>query len=477
LPAILPGSHAKAATLQLDASYFDTPGGKLHKAGFMLRVRREGDSIVQTVKTGANGVGLFDRAEWETPLKSMQPDLEAARRTPMGPTLTAKTERLLESFAQVRVNRRRWDVSRDGNLIEVTLDEGFIQAGNRSRPFNELELELKRGSEGALFALCEELSRRIPLRLGVLSKADRALEVARDRARKPSKAVPIALDVDVSIAEGFAMIALSCIQHFRLNEGAVVERRSAEGLHQLRVAIRRLRSSLAFFRPVLGRRGKYGRLDRQLVWLGRKLGEARNLDVFIALLDPKSRGLDQLRKARERSYDNIIAILNSRRFLSSMIGVVRWLTIGKWRERRPARLSLRNFAAWRMEQAWTRLPGDGSLLLQMDERHRHRLRVRVKRLRYVLESLWSVHEGPRRDRKAFHKRLEALQDDLGRLNDIAIGERLAEEKGYCLLKSGTCADRDALLAQAAGNLTDLLAIGPYWQPLGRRKQPSFPCKP
>ncbi len=56
-------------TVALRATYYDTDAGDLRAAGLSLRVRREtgpdGERVIQTVKAGADGAGLFDRSEWE----------------------------------------------------------------------------------------------------------------------------------------------------------------------------------------------------------------------------------------------------------------------------------------------------------------------------------------------------------------------------------------------------------------------------
>src|SRR4051812_45184644 len=85
------------------------------------------------------------------------------------------------------------------------------------------------------------------------------LELATENGRHLVKAGPgrvtkapkAEVHPDMSVAEGFTAIVLSCLEHFRSNESAFVDERDPEALHQLRVATRRLRTALDLFRPVL----------------------------------------------------------------------------------------------------------------------------------------------------------------------------------------------------------------------------------
>ena len=407
--------------------YFDTPRRKLQKAGFMLRVRQSGESMVQTVKSAPSGAGLFERDEWEVPVQAMAPDLDAASRTPLAKVLTPKLQDQIEQLAAIEVERTTWAVGNGDDRIEVTFDEGEVSTNEARRSFNELELELKGGSRKALFGLCEQLGARVPLRLSVLSKADRALAIADGTVDQVKKAQRIDLTEDMSVAEGFTAIVMSRLQHFRWNERIVAKGRDPEALHQLRVAMRRLRSAFGLFRPVLRQSRRFRLLSKDLRWASRTLGEARNLDVFLMLLERRSMDDEQVKRQREESYDRVVAMLDSPRFLGMMLNLVRWLFIGKWRERAPSQLPLGSFAARRLQKDWARLAGERSLS-KMREKQRHQFRLRTK-FRYALEFLRSINPGAKHDAKPFHAALEALQDELGQLNDMVIAKRLAAAGG------------------------------------------------
>ena len=137
-------------------------------------------------------------------------------------------------------------------------------------------------------------------------------------------------------------------------------------MHQLRVGVRRLRSALAFFGPVLPERQRAA-LREPLRWLGSALGPARDLDVFAAeWLAPAlvaraedaalARFDDEVRAQRNASYEQVRAALRSERFPRLVLEIRRWLARCAWREQplSAASASLflpaRDFAALRLER-------------------------------------------------------------------------------------------------------------------------------
>ena len=86
--------------------------------------------------------------------------------------------------------------------------------------------------------------------------------------------------------EALTEIVLGCVDHLRGNEACVLTRAHEEGVHQIRVASRRLRSCLSLFRNLIpNEQRKY--LNRELRWLIGEFGPARDWDVFVGeVLDP-----------------------------------------------------------------------------------------------------------------------------------------------------------------------------------------------
>lgn len=459
---------AEASTRAQHSTYFDTKKNALRKAGYSLRVRRVDGCNVQTVKQSGGGAGLFDRPEWEVRIDGERPDAEALAETPVGGIIGADRIGKLVPVVESRVDRTTWSLDHQDSEVELVLDEGTIRCGGEERPLHEVEIELKKGDPDAVLDLARRLAESVPLRLGVLSKAERGFALAEGRLDKVSKAAPVGVDAGMNVAQGFAAIVNACLRHFRLNERLVVERREAEALHQARVAMRRLRSAFSLFRPAISDT-HYEALREELRWFTGTLGDARNLDVFMARNEDEEIALDReaLRAARERAYDQVIEALQSQRFRDLMLGLVVWLEAGDWRKRRKAQVPLGEFAEERLDKLWRKVRDGGRELDSLDEEARHRLRIEIKKLRYAVEFLAGLYGSAALAQKRFGGALEGMQESLGHLNDIATARELIDRLG---LASGEQAPAQSdpdeereHVDEAAKNFEKLAQIGPFWR--------------
>jgi inorganic triphosphatase YgiF len=413
---------AKARRTPQETIYFDTKSGSVRRRGFSLRIRRSGKKWVQTVKHRTDSpAGLFSRDEWEVAVTGPELDFDEIGKTPLGRWLTPGVRRKLRPVVRTSFDRTTWRLSRGANRIEVTLDEGEVAAGGSELPLVELELELRRGEPGALFELAEQVARVVPLRLGVLSKAERGFGIADGRFDKAAKAEPVRLTADMSVGDAFAAAAHSCLRHFRLNEPLVLARRDPAALHQARVAIRRLRSALSLFRPVISD-WEYERMREDLRWLAGALGEARNLDVLLGRVKSRKIGKGSAAKigrAREAAYDTVLDVLDSARSRRLMLDLIRWFETGGWRSRARAEKPLGRFAAAQLERRWRRVLKRSADLAGDDAETLHTLRLDIKKMRYSAEFLSAVWEGTAAAATtAFIGALADLQDRLGELNDL-----------------------------------------------------------
>lgn len=456
------------------AVYFDTAKGKLRKAGYTLRVRAGGGAFVQTIKAANGGAGLFDRGEWEEPVEALEPSAEAAMATPVRDVLSRRGFDKLVPVVRSEIRRTVWPVTLDGSEIELILDRGVIRGGEAEQPVNEVEIELRSGEAAGLIALAQRLGEVIPLRLGVLTKAERGFALAEGSLGKVAKAPPVQLDRTMRAGEGFAAIALSCLKHFRLNEPILVEQRLVPALHQARVAMRRLRSALSLFRPAIRDDPDYVRMREELRWFTNQLGEARNLDVYLGRLAEDAPERGALRQARQQSYDSITAVLDSQRFRSMMLDLFGWLLLGEWRSGSRAALPLYRFTANRIDRQWRDIELCAGQLAELEEEPRHRLRIQIKKIRYALEFVQELHRGAGVKQKRFAAALGSLQESLGRLNDMATARQIALE--HDLPSEGAEevrleAEERELVADADRAFDRLIAIGPYWRRLATHKKP------
>jgi triphosphatase len=218
LPRLTASPLLKGSTISahepadLVSVYFDTDKLELHQRGLSLRVRRIGRRLVQTVKQENNGnAALFDRAEWEHDVLAKQPDLDAGRDTTLATLLNKKLRRGLKPVFETRVRRKVFQIQSSESEIELSIDKGKVEAGGKSSPLCEVELELKQGQAADLFKLAKMLAHEVPLQLAVKSKADRGYALLTAEKATPVKAVPVAFVAESDVQCAFQIIARACL--------------------------------------------------------------------------------------------------------------------------------------------------------------------------------------------------------------------------------------------------------------------------
>lgn len=436
--------------------YFDTADGEIRRRGFTLRVRSVGDRFFQTVKTLAAGAGLFERGEWEYEIGAIELDRECLGRTPLAHFESAKLDQIVRS----EVTRRSCRVDFDGAEIQLDYDVGEISAGGRSQHISELELELLDGDPSAALKLARRIADSEPVKLGVMSKAERGFALADGRLGKVFKAEPVAIRPGMTVAEGFAAIAAACVRHFRLNEPLVISKRSPEALHQSRVALRRLRAALWLFRTAVSD-SEFVLLRDELRWFTRTLGDARNLDVFLQREHFESERR-RLEHQREDAYDQVVEAMNSRRCRQLMFNIIGWSSLGEWRTQAIADRPIEPYVSRRIDRLWAKLVHARNLS-HLGEEERHRLRIQAKKLRYALEFVAALHLNQRDRQKKFAKSIEDLQETLGQLNDLAVARTLVIADTWPIdLHEPNEAER-ALLHDAGRSLDHMRDAGAYWR--------------
>jgi CHAD domain-containing protein len=284
-------------------------------------------------------------------------------------------------------------------------------------------------------------------------------------AEKVTKAEPVLVRADMTVASAVEAIVHSCIRHFRLNELIVVQRRQAEALHQVRVSMRRLRTALSLFRPALVD-AQFDDLRKELRWFTGELGEARNLDVFLKRKNLEKPLRAVLKVERERAYDEVLEALQSNRLRLLLIDLIAWVELGRWRQNPKAARPLPDLAARRLYKWWQKIAHHGDLdSMHADERHE--LRIEIKKLRYALDFVSPLHTTAGRKQKQFYRSVEKLQESLGALNDVATSRSLWRKFGHKLprSKSEEREIEDKCLHDAQGSLDRLKKIGPYWTKL------------
>lgn len=274
------------------------------------------------------------------------------------------------------------------------------------------------------------------------------------RAQRPEFGRRSSADAALACAVG------SCLTQVHGNLRGVAAARDPEYLHQLRVGIRRLRSALRVWRRFGTAQPPKPLLRELRAWMA-PLGVARDWDVFLASWAAELGALERMARAKRaaasRRAASVSASLGPRRVLARL---------EQWLRRQPAQggresvvpfarrvLARLHFKALREAQA-----GNFS-----DAASRHALRIRIKRLRYVAEFFASCFDA--RNAKRYLRRLKALQDVLGGLNDVAVARRLAGELSgdARALRRRLDSRERSLVALLEPSWTSLEAQRPFWQ--------------
>lgn len=437
LPAFRPPRASEPKIQRIVTTYFDTPNRDLQRRGLSLRVRRAGGKRIQAVKASSNGGAVKARCEWEWPIAKEEPDLGLAAQTPVADALPA--DRVLEPVVVTDVVRTTRTLQLEGNTIEAALDSGSILAGEAKEPIHELELELREGAPGALYRLALTIHAATPLAVEVESKAARGFRLIEGKAPHATNFPAVKLDRDVSAGDGLRQIVANGIGHLLANR-ASASAGDAEGIHQARVAIRRVRSALRLFAPRLEPHAA-ALFQNELQRAGRVVGEARDWDVFCGEMLPQSFGqsgeaelaalIRSAAEARRKAADHICAReLRAASFTALVLGLGAWTETGrehrrllgdKRLERRLSRVApgLLDRLARKVEKRGRALQPNASPVAL------HPLRKALKKLRYSIEFLASLY--PPKAVKRFLRRLKDLQKGLGAINDAAVATRLAEQ--------------------------------------------------
>lgn len=419
---------------RLVSIYWDTPGFAVWYAGFGLRVRHAGKRQILSLKSAdaAQG-GLHARDEWEHPLRARSAIYAQIKNTAFRARVPEASGKQLAPCFVTDFRRTTWQLTLNDGTVDLTLDQGGICAGERCEPTLEVEIELRAGASSALFELAGALLLEVPLRLESRSKAERGYCLAGLDVPVFHKAVMPAPDADGSPAAAARSVLAECLRHMDANSAGVLFARDAESLHQLRVAIRRTRAALNLFQDALA--AEFAEpLIEELRWLMGEVGPARDWDVLIAdTLEPvaaqygnDNRMIAFVTAARRRA---AAARARARRAVASQRYTRLVLTLGAWLAQSSGRDAetvrgerLAVYARRLLLQRRRRLIKRGHAIATLSDAERHELRIAAKKLRYAAEFFSGIY--PQKRVRMYLKSLEALQDVLGDLNDVAVASRM-----------------------------------------------------
>lgn len=432
---------------RLETAYFDTTGLTLRRAGWALRVRKDGENFVQTLKSeDVLPAGALQRAEWSVPLDSSSPAPEILPGPAAKRALKGINGSSLRHYFTTQIDRHTYVLNADGDgrtglEIEVALDRGVIKSGRQKTEICELELELLQGAPAELYDCALKLHERAPLRLETLSKSARGFALSAGEKPDWSKGRARALSRKMTVEAALEAVFRSCVEHWLANQAAVLDGTDPEGVHQMRVGLRRLRSALSVFHGAIPE-GQKTWLREEARWALNSLGPARNWDVFLTEMlpplqsafpnDQRLEALGQAASAAQaRGYDQSRQMIEDPRYTAFVLRLGGWLEGQRWQEEAKANSQallgreVGALAEKLLSKRHKRVLKLGRNFAELSLEQRHDVRLAAKKLRYATEFFASLY--PDKKTRPYLKAMKSLQDTLGHLNDIATLETLVAE--------------------------------------------------
>jgi inorganic triphosphatase YgiF len=454
---------------QLRARYFDTSDEALVRAGIALRLRQEGERCVQTAK----GRGAaFERLEHNAPAlegEDGKPDVRLHDAHPIGKRLHAALEDAasgLHTVFETDIVRLSRTVESAGAQVEVALDEGEIRAGARHQPVLELEFELTQGTPAALVELAQQWCEQHGLWLDPLSKAGMGWRLAHDEAQPPALQAQRVEDADTPHALTAAILGAALRQVL----GNARELAAGDGgdahVHQLRVGLRRLRTSLRDLEPLHPLQALRAEVEPALKALFGVLGEHRDRATLVPRLQQDVAAVGGPALAWRPELPDVGAAVRApdlQRALLRLVGFVQELAHAH--DDRGLKDARKDIAA-RLEKLHRKLLRAGQRFERLAQEDRHAERKRLKRLRYLAELTRPLFAGRAVD--DYVDALKRLQDALGAYQDAVAGRALfarhADDEPVAWFAAGWLAAREETLAAECERACRKTArqAQPYW---------------
>ncbi len=477
------------------ALYLDTQQAEIGGHGLAFSVRRGGEITSEDLKSAVANVaaGLLEPPGWVRCVEPLSAATPGEARRWLGSFLHRRDAlRSLHVLFQIETQASRWHLRAGEADVAVRVECARVSA-NRSQTSLATVTFLCEAEPLDFFRLLAEISAKLRLSAEEIAlRGYRFCAILRD---SHVTAFAPKLTTSMDAATAFRTIARACVDHFLVNEVAVRKQRDREAVHQCRIALRRLSTSLRLFSSLVSGPGR-AVLRSDLKGLKAYLQKARDLDVLIADViapaigdtppDATARLLRSVEARRDAAYGELIAALSAPETAGLLLRIVGWIEAGDWSldpERDDRRCEkIPRFAERELAKAARKFKERCARLEEASQELRHQIRIRAKNLRYGSEFFEALiatpHGKPARKRfRAFVAALRDLQTVLGRQNDVRMAQRffasLAQKVGA---ESAERAAIETLVASIDASETEfrrkarkarraLAEIKPFWSEL------------
>jgi triphosphatase len=442
----------RAVVRRLETGYFDTPDRFLFGHDLSLRVRRRGRRFIQRLALHDQG-GRDAPLVWEWPVDGAAPDLSCLSASRIAGLSRPLAERLAQRLArapvgpvfETRLRRRIRRLDLPDAVLDLVLDDGTLQAGASQEGLREIGLVLRSGETGLLYDLGARLLETGALHLNPLGIVRRGYALASGEAMRACKARPGPVTAQQAAAmPADDMIAATLLEgqaHLLANQPVAAEGRNPDGVHQMRVALRRLRSALSLYRRAVAAPAMR-HFAAEAKWAADELGDARSWDVLLsATIEAPSRltgfgaDFEQMRRVAETpraaAYLRARTMLDAQRYDRFQLSLGQWIARRGWRnEVDHAGLAIlaepaADLAARILARLHAKAVRQGKGFRRLSPEDRHALRITLKTLRYASEFFLPLF-GESATARRYLRQLARLQDALGLDQDAATTQPLLD---------------------------------------------------
>jgi len=403
----------------------DTPSHAITSDGHTLRLRHSGEHAVLTYKGPNKGSnGIHEREEIEAHVSEaveadyhQWPD-EIMER--VGPLIGDAS---LVPLVKLYIHRHSWMIERDGQTVgEMVLDQGIISAGGRTARVHELEVELKgEGERDDLQEIGAMLLSKLPLQPQPRGKLQRGLALLRKNRT---------LDGHTYLHTVGLHMVRKHLRKLHTYLPQVLAGWNADAIHDTRVAVRRLRTTLRVLEasPVLKRK-TVRTLRQRLRGVARMLGAVRDADVLLTRVERDSNAHPELEadlttlaelllKQQKRAYSRLVKRLKGPRFAGLLAELDAFVeSKPPSSTERQQQIAVRHFAGSAIWRHYEIVLSYETVIHGAPPGVLHELRIACKRLRYTLE-LFESELG--KVTRPLLNLLANVQDHLGELHDTVV---------------------------------------------------------
>jgi CHAD domain-containing protein len=461
--------HGDGRARTVRRAWLDTFDWRLYRAGLTLELT-SGRGTTELVLTGRDGAVVAAQQAGPAGVRPKWPGLLDV--LPVGP-LRERLRPVVGVRALLPVARATSTVhglrvlnSDEKTVARVTVDRMAVSSPAKTTLPPRLTVTALRGYQAQADRLTDILAAASGMTDGGAGALAAALAAAGRHPGDYTGKISVQLDPQAPAVAAVAAVLAQLLGTLQANVGGVLRDIDTEFLHDLRIAVRRTRSTLKLAGDVLPG-SLASRFRPEFKWLGDLTTPTRDLDVYLLDFGAMAAGLaaaspaelqpfhDQLARRRAAAQRQLARGLRSARFSR--------LT-GEWRDALGsaagggrARPSAAQLAGRRIRRAHRRVLADGAAITATSApESMHELRKRCKDLRYLLEIFGSLYD-PSQHWQAVRE-LKALQNCLGEFQDTEV--QRAEIRTFAT----------QMMADRTGPAATLLAMGEVAAGLAVRQQ-------